>query len=226
MTSFAIQTVISAMAYFANQRVTLRGKKMESRFAHELNEKSECKKSEFRSEIPPHGQLVLEAHKKFEDDSGMSSLIRGEWPYDSPDELYKDIRRVLSLATKLESHSRRLLVGHLCTSDNSDICLAGNLLKADWNVQRREVIALLGENLDPELDLDFDGNPDFEPGAKSDIQIGVHAALETLEEVKKYRIVFAEFLAAAAGLQRLEGKKRLIYERRRVSTEYVDKELL
>jgi potassium channel subfamily K, other eukaryote len=224
MTSFAVQTVISTMSYFANQRVTLRGKKMDSRPDPEVN-----KESEFHREFPSHGQLVLDAHSKFKNDVDMSSLLRREWSYDSQDEVDKDIRRVLSLATKLEGHSRRLLVGHLCASDNSDICLAGNLLKADWNVQRREILYVLGDNIDSGLDLDGDGKPDFEPGAKSDIQRGVHTALETLEEVKKYRVVFAEFLAAAAALQRLEGRRRLIYERRKAyntSAEFIDKQLL
>lgn len=209
MTSFAVQTVISTMSYFANQRVTLRGKKMENHPDTDVE-----KKGEFHKELPPHGQLVLQAHRKITADPETSSQEQNK-ELDSNEDLDKDIRRVLALATRLEGISRRLLVGQLCSSDNSDLSLAGNLLKADWNVQRREILSVLEDDPDPELDLDGDGRPDFEAGAKSDLQTGIYTPLEALEEVKKYRVVFAEFLAAASALQRLEGRRRLIYERRR-----------
>jgi potassium channel subfamily K len=222
MTSFAVQTVISTMSYFANQRVTLRGKRMQTAEPRpDVDDKQEVHRA-----FPPHGQLVLDAHKKFENEPEMNVLMEGEESYDTQKELDRDIQRVLSLATKLEGHARRLLVGHLCSNDNSDIALAGNLLKADWNVQRREIIAVLGDNQEPDLDIDGDGRADFKPGAESDIQMGVYTALDTLEEVKTYRVVFAEFLVAAAALQRLEGNRQLIFERRREygsSTEYISK---
>jgi potassium channel subfamily K len=218
MTSFAVQTVISAMSYFANRRLTVRGKRVESR-PHPETDAKKVGDSVFL----PHGQLVLDAHKRIEEQSDAVANDTDEQD-ELDEELNKEIGRMLAFATQMEGHSRRLLVGHLCGSDNPDVILAGNLLKADWNVQRREVLTLLGEDADPNLDLDGDGKGDFVPGARSDIQMGVHTGLATLSEVKKYRISFAGFLVSAASLQRLKGKRRLIFERRRAynaSSEYI-----
>jgi potassium channel subfamily K len=216
MTSFAIQTVISTMSYFSRQMLTRRGKRMNSEARPDIDDKSDV-----HSAFPPHGQLVLDAHQKVKEAvERRTTESSGSGDEEREDELSLDIAQVLSLATKLEGHARRLLVGHLCSSGDSDIHLAGNLLKADWNVQRREILTVVGDQSDLNIDLDGDGKGDFLPGAQSDMQTGVQTGVETLEEVKQYRIVFAEFLAAAAALQRLEGKRQLIFERRREDRKY------
>jgi potassium channel subfamily K len=219
MTSFAVQAVTSTLAYVSNRRLSSREK------AHNTGKAGEANgKVPEDGELSPHADLVEKAHERLEStlkkrysaSTEVEDDNKSERQFSNEEEELAN--RVLTLATKLEGHARRLLVGHLSQSSDETVVQAGTLLKADWNVQRRAVLELLGGDTNPDLDIDGDGKGDFQAGAQSDLQKGVNSGKETLEEVLGYRQCFAAILAAGSRLQGLEGHKRLVFERRRLKS--------
>jgi potassium channel subfamily K, other eukaryote len=223
MTSFAVQVITSTIEYISNKRLHNSEKK------HGKKTKTPTKK-EREKPFLSHSELVVEAYDRVEKvivkeateyiSRGNDSAVSEKSDHESTksqkvDETLDLTEHVLDLATKLERHARRLLVGHLSKSTSVEIINAGMLLKADWNVQRREVKALLDYEPDPEYEMAGDPLEVYHDQARFDLHKGVTKEKDTLEEVTLYRECFAELLAAGARLKKLEGSKRLLFERRR-----------
>ena len=224
MTSFAIQVITSTVEYISNRRL------------HNQEKKHGDKSRSVEKGDKPflsHSDLVVEAYTRLEKvavkETTKNYNEKGELTSSETSEtIVKDqdtnatldlVEHILDLATNLEKHARRLLVGHLSKSTSADIINAGVLLKADWNVQRREVKALLDYEPDPEYEIAGDPLGVYHDQARFDLQKGVTKEKDTLDEVARYRKCFAELLAAGAQLKKLEGSKRLLFERRRLMCE-------
>ncbi|KZT43256.1 voltage-gated potassium channel [Sistotremastrum suecicum HHB10207 ss-3] len=210
MASFAVQTITSTLQLVSKRRLEHRRQKHDEDYAKKDLEKAA------RHVFLPHAELVARSRSKSQDDQGPNQDDNsGEKTTNDIHDAENDIaERILQAGVQLEGHARRLLVG-LMNADDDNSQRVGMLLKADWNVQRREVLSLLGPDAEEGLDLDGDGKGDFKPGAESDLRRGVQGPEQIIAELKGYRESFATLLAAGSTLKKLEGKERLIFERRR-----------
>jgi potassium channel subfamily K len=128
--------------------------------------------------------------------------------------------RIIDLALDLESQARRLIVDHLPEGSKERL-----LLRADRNVQRRHVKAVLAERADNKEDEEAEIEKEQERTKDEDRLEELIAVNEsTFDQIRKYRQTFARLLAAGSRLQGLEGEKRYLFERRRARQQQQKKE--
>jgi hypothetical protein len=203
VTSFAVQTISNILSSIDEARVAAQRAKLglDSHISGGFSEGPPHSGDDGNEFFVSHAEWVAKHHALLEDaviapylrGSGAEDLTRIDDPERRAqvDDVLLDV--VLTSALELEAQARSLIIEQLPVSSRAAL-----LLKADRNVQHRDLVLLAKEGIRADGDDDAEDGYSYRPESAFD-------QLDVLQQVHLYRKTFAALLASASKLKKLHG---------------------
>jgi potassium channel subfamily K len=196
VTSFAVQTITNVVSSVTQARFDKQREKLGLDNRMPPDAEAEPRSADPANPIfVAHAEWVERQHELFDDRVAPGKALEDLTESEARAADAALLDELLSAALRLEAQARAIMVGQLPVAGRASL-----LLKADRNVQQRDLAAL--ERAGVRAGGEEEGAQAGLPGRVDDS----FEELEVLQQVHLYRKTFAAILAAGSKLKRLQGQ--------------------